>query len=144
VKLFPSDPLILFYAGTLHETYATPRYQNAPRLQNIKYSHGLKKTELELARNFFREPSQPIQISLRPGCDLDMFQGCLAITTRRLWSCKRLRAPSRSQIQYYAALFLGNELAVLGRTAEARKQFERAAALYPAHNPLIGVKPAGS
>ncbi len=35
-------------------------------------------------------------------------------------------------MQYYAALFLGNELAALGRTADARKQFERAAALYPA------------
>ena len=44
VTIFPSDAWILFYAGVLHETYATPRYQNAPRLNGIKYSHGLKKS----------------------------------------------------------------------------------------------------
>jgi hypothetical protein len=44
------------------------------------------------------------------------------------------------QLQYYAALFLGNELAALGRTADARKQFEKAAVLYPgAQTPLFAL-----
>jgi tetratricopeptide (TPR) repeat protein len=43
-------------------------------------------------------------------------------------------------LQYYANLFLGREFEALGNAAEARRSYERAAALAPtAQSPLLGL-----
>jgi len=131
VNLFPSDALIVFYAGLLHETYATPRYQNALRLQKIKHSYGSKKTELKLARDFFQKA-----VKANPNFAEARLRHVLGLLGHHQEAVSKLQmakvAVRDPESQYYAALFLGNELAVLRRIADARKQFERAAALYPA------------
>jgi hypothetical protein len=140
VNLFPSDSRILFYAGVLHETYATPRYQNAPRLNGIKYSHGSKKTELELARKLFQKAVTANPIFAEARLRLGHVSGLLGYHDQAAVELQTAAAVTDPQTQYYAALFLGNELAALGRTADARKQFERAAALYPAaQSPLLAL-----
>ena len=141
VTIFQSDAWILFYAGVLHETYATPRYQNAPRLNGIKYSHGLKKTELELARKFFQRAVTVNPNFAEARLRLGHVSGLLGYHEQAASELQTASAAlTDPQIQYYAALFLGNELAALGRTADARKQFEQAAALYPAaQSPLLAL-----
>jgi tetratricopeptide (TPR) repeat protein len=141
VTIFQSDAWILFYAGVLHETYATPRYQNAPRLNFIKYSHGLKKTELELARKFFQRAVTVNPNFAEARLRLGHVSGLLGYHDQAASELQTAAAALKDpQIQYYAALFLGNELAALGRTADARKQFEQAAALYPAaQSPLLAL-----
>jgi tetratricopeptide (TPR) repeat protein len=133
VNIFPSDAWILFYAGLLHETYATPRYQNAPRLNGIKYSHGSKKTELELARNFFQKAVTANPNFAEARLRFGHVSGLLGSHDQAASELQTAAAAiTDPQVQYFAALFLGNELAALGRTADARKQFKQAAALYPA------------
>jgi len=47
---------------------------------------------------------------------------------------------SDKRLQYYCALYLGNELIALNRITEARRQFETAAELYPkAQTPLLSL-----
>jgi tetratricopeptide (TPR) repeat protein len=141
VRQFPYDALILFYAGMLHETYAAPRYQNAPRLPGIKYSHGLKTTELELARNFFQRAVNADPSFAEARLRFGHVSGLLGNHDQAASELQTAAAAiADPQVQYYAALFLGNELAALRRTADARKQFERAAALYPAaQSPLLAL-----
>jgi len=141
VNLFPSDAWILFYAGVLHETYATPRYQNAPELIGIKYSHGSKKAELELARKFFQNAVTVNPNFAEARLRFGHVSGLLGYHDRAALELQTAAAAlTDPQIQYYAGLFLGNELAALGRTADARKQFEQAAALYPAaQSPLLAL-----
>ena len=141
VNLFPSDARILFYAGVLHETYATPRYQNASSLPGIKYSHGLKKTELESAQKFFQRAVAANPNFAEARLRLGHVSGLLGHHNQAVSELQAATAAvTDPKMQYYAALFLGNELAVLGRIAEARKQFERAAALYPAaQTPLLAL-----
>jgi tetratricopeptide (TPR) repeat protein len=140
-NLFPSDALILFYAGALHETYATPRYQNASRLQGIKYSYGSKKAELELAQKFFQRSVTADPNFTEARLRLGHVSGLLGYHDQAVSELQTaMAAVTDPQMQYYAALFLGNELAALGRTADARKEFERAAALYPAAQaPLLAL-----
>jgi tetratricopeptide (TPR) repeat protein len=141
VNLFPSDARIVFYAGMLHETYATPRYQNAPALIGIKYSHGSKKNELELARKFFQNAVTANPNFAEARLRLGHVSGLLGYHNQAASELQTASAAvTDPQMQYYAALFLGNELAALRRTADARKQFERAAALYPAaQSPLLAL-----
>lgn len=133
VNLFPIDALILLYTGALHETYASPRYQNALELRGVKYSHGSKKTELELARKYFQRAVAANPNFAEAQLRLGHVSGLLGYHDKAV---SELRAATSAatvpQIQYYAALFLGNELAALGRAADASKQFERAAAIFPA------------
>ncbi len=141
VTIFQSDAWILFYAGVVHETYATPRYQNAPRLHGIKYSHGLKKAELDLARKFFQRAVTVNPNFAEARLRLGHVSGLLGYHDQAASELQTASVALKDpQIQYYAALFLGNELAALRRTAEARKQFEQAAALYPAaQSPLLAL-----
>jgi tetratricopeptide (TPR) repeat protein len=141
VNIFSSDALILFYAGMLHETYATPRYQNAPRLLGLKYSHGTRKTELELAQKFFRRAVTANPNFAEARLRLGHVSGLLGYHKQAVSELQAaMAAVTDPQMQYYAALFLGNELAVLGKTADARKQFERAAAIFPAaQSPLFAL-----
>ena len=141
VKLFPFDAQILLFAGSLHETYATPRYQNVPRLRGIKYSHGTKKSELELARNLFQRAVLANPDFAEARLHLGHVLGLLDYHTKAVSELQKAAASIRdSELQYFNALFLGNELASLRRIEEARIQFQQAAELYPdAQTPLISL-----
>ena len=140
-NIFSSDAMILFYSGMLHETYATPRYQNAPTLRGIKYSQGTKKAELELARKFFQRSVTVNPKFAEARLRLGRVSGLLGYHDQAVSDLRTAaEAVTDPLLKYHAALFLGNELAVLAHTSEAREQFERAAALYPtAQSPLLAL-----
>ncbi len=141
VNLFRSDPTILLYAGALHETYASPRYQNALSLGGIKYSHGPQKNELELARSYFNKAVKVNPNLAEARLRLGHVSGLLGYHDEAVSELqKATTAITDPQLQYYAALFLGNELAAIGRITDARNQFELAASLFPAaQSPLFAL-----
>ncbi len=141
VDTFPTDPLILLYAGMLHETYATSRYQNASRIPAVKYMYGLKRPELELARDFFRRAVKADPKLAEARLRLGYVLGLLGNHREAVSELQAARSSlTGSPMSYYAALFLGNEQAMLGREAEARAHFECAVELYPnAQSPLVAL-----
>jgi tetratricopeptide (TPR) repeat protein len=132
LNIFPSDPVLLFYAGALHENYASSGTQNTLPPLGAKFKHGSKQSELELARQFYLQavtfnPDFP-EARLRLGRVL----GLLGNHEQAVAELQRAATAMKDRrFQYYASLFLGHEEAMLGRNAEARKQFRRALALYP-------------
>jgi tetratricopeptide (TPR) repeat protein len=141
VDVFPSDPLILFFAGALHETYASPRYQNAPRMPGVKYAYRSRKSELELARQFFRRAAAADPNFAQARLRLGHVSGLLGYHREAVSDLEfAVRAIKDPRMLYYASLFLGHEQAMLGRRIEARRQFEYAATLYPgAQSPLLAL-----
>jgi tetratricopeptide (TPR) repeat protein len=114
LEIFPSDDRILFYAGALHETRASPSNQNIVLPPRVQVTYGTKEKELKQARDFLRKslevnPNFP-ETHLRFGRVLGL---------------------------------LGNHwqaVAELSLQSEAREQYERAAMLYPtAQSPLFAL-----
>ena len=60
---FPSDDRILFYAGVLHEVWASPVNQNVALPKGGKATFGTKESELKLAREFLFQITNPGGIS---------------------------------------------------------------------------------
>ncbi len=140
LEIFPSDDKILFYAGVLHETWASPCNQNIllPPLSEVIY--GSKGPELKRARHFFREsiarnPDFP-EAHLRLGRVLGLLG-----TPQQAVAELQLAAPAKDpQLLYYASLFLGRECEMLSRRTDARNHYQRAASLYPAaQSPLFAL-----
>jgi tetratricopeptide (TPR) repeat protein len=144
-QLYPADADILFYSGAVNETLAAPFVQEA--IPGISLPPGTKldvtdaRTHLQEARTFFRRAlkSRPDHIETR--VRLGRVLGVLGTHAEAADELQRAHSSSASPlIQYYAALFLGGQLAQLGRSDAAREAFERAAALYPrAQSPRLGL-----
>ncbi len=141
LQIFPSDASILFYAGILHETYAAPMNQNVLRSDGSNYLFASRKSELELARQFFQK-----SIAADPGlAEAHLHFGrVLGLLGRHDEAAIELRQASSSLadpvLLYYASLFLGHEQAMLGRETEAKAHYEKAAKLFPAaQSPLLAL-----
>lgn len=142
-KLFPKDPVLLFYAGAMHEALASTRFQNMKRSQpnegpgrpTVEPSPEAELRDAErLLRRSIREDG-PAEARLRLGRVLGQLgrHGEAASTLRN--ALPQLDDP---RLRYFAELFLGTEEEALGRDAEARACFGRAAALSPgAQSPLL-------
>ncbi len=139
--LFPSDPLFLFYAGILHETYASSASQNAVPPPGAAFSFGSKKSELELARKFYQQAVESRPDFAEARLRLGRVIGLSGDHKQAIAELRRAGEDMKDpQLSYYAALFLGHEQARLGHKPEAREQFMRAATLYPnAQSPLISL-----
>lgn len=139
LQLFPADAKLQFYAGIVHENYASPESQSI-RMEWTRARLDSKESELKKARDYFRKsiecgPSAEVRLHLgrvmallgaHEAAAAELSQAAAQLTDR--------------QLQYYCSLFLGNELAELNREEPARREFERAAALYPAaQSPLFGL-----
>jgi len=141
LDLFPADDRLLFYAGVLHESWASPVNQNAMLPPGVENKYGSKEAELKQARQFFQKAVQSNPASaeghLRLGRTLGLLgQHSQAVVTLQR-ATKMIQDP---QLSYYAALYLGFELEILMRKNEARVQYERAAQLYPtAQSPLLAL-----
>jgi tetratricopeptide (TPR) repeat protein len=141
LEIFPSDDRILFYAGVLHETWASPLNQNVqlpPRGESI---YGSKESELKRARQFFQKsieanPNSP-ETHLRFGRVLGLLGNHTQAVAELQLAASSIKDP---QLLYYTSLYLGCEYATLSRRSEAREQYERAAMLYPtAQSPLFAL-----
>jgi tetratricopeptide (TPR) repeat protein len=141
LKLFPSDDRILFYAGVLHEIWASPANQDSLLPLGGSVAYGSKKSELKKAREFYRKT-----IKANPDfAEAHMRLGRVLLLLGDIReACAELRkaAPmiEDSQISYYNSLHLGRALESLALLDEARQQYENAAKLYPAaQSPLLAL-----
>jgi tetratricopeptide (TPR) repeat protein len=138
---FPTDARILFYAGVLHEIYASPVSQNNVLPMGWQISYGSKETELKLARQFFQKAVSTNPDFVEARLRLGRVLGLLGNHPQALAELQQVAASIKdSQLLYYTSLYLGYELEMQSRRDEAREQYERAANLYPAaQSPLLAL-----
>jgi tetratricopeptide (TPR) repeat protein len=141
--LLPNDPVLLLYTGALHQGYADPRVQSYVAgllglrgglpdrfVQTLSIENA--DTELARAERYLRralaiDPSL-VEARIRLAHVQDARgRPAEAIALAR----EALAAPLPPFLEYYGAMILGRSEARLGRHAEARTAFERAAARYP-------------
>jgi tetratricopeptide (TPR) repeat protein len=137
--LFPSDPVILFYAGLLHEAQGSPAAQNTIPPPGTAFAYGSKKSELKLARRFFQLAVAADPEFAEARLHLGRVRGLEGDHRQALVELRQAAAGMKDpQLQFYAAIFSGYEETMLGDKTGAREQLERAAALYPnAQSPLL-------
>lgn len=140
LEIFPTDSKILFYAGTVHENYASPEGQGI-HVQWKRARLGSKESELKKARELLKRSIEGVPGFAEAHLHLGRVLGLLGDHAQAVAELGQATAATADPfLQYYVSLYLGNELAQLNRGEEARKQFERAAALYPsAQSPLLGL-----
>ena len=139
----PRDPMILFYAGAMHEAYASWGVQSIP-MTRPGLTAALRlpspQEEWSLAEPLLREAVKagaPAEARLRHARVLGRL-GKHAEAAAML----RLLEPGLTdpRLKYFAALFLGSEEGALGEVNHARDAFERAAVLCPtAQAPLVAM-----
>jgi tetratricopeptide (TPR) repeat protein len=142
---FPDDPELLFLEGCLRESIGAPRIQafleRAELPPGLVLDYGSPKEEHRAALGFFKQ-----SLDLRPDhaetrlhySRMLLLDGRPADAVREV--TEAARGLEGKPLHYYANLFLGAALEDLGRVDEARRAYERAAALFPsAQSPRIAV-----
>jgi tetratricopeptide (TPR) repeat protein len=144
-RIFPSDPLLLFFSGILHERFSSSSLQAAAASvvagNRAETSLGSERAELTRAERFFRDTLavQPDHLEARV-----RYGHVLAALGRHDQAAEALRTAIKSGVTgewlYLAEMFLGVEEEILGQRARARARFEHAASLYPrAQSPRIAL-----
>jgi len=132
LEKFPSSDRLLFYAGTLHEIWASPPNQNILLPPSGKVTFGSRESELKLARQFLQKALAVNPDFAEARLHLGRVQGLLGDHAQAAAELEGAAASINDpQLSYYSSLYLGWELAQLSRLNEARDQYERAATLYP-------------
>jgi len=141
LRVLPSDDRILFYAGVLHETWASPANQNLSLPPRAQVTYGSKEKELKKAREFYGKSIEANPDSAETHLRLGRVLGLLGDHRQAAAELQQAAASIKDpQLMYYTSLFLGYEFSMLYRQSEAREQYERAAALYPtAQSPLFAL-----
>jgi tetratricopeptide (TPR) repeat protein len=142
LEVLPRDPMILFYAGTLHEANAWAGIQSiritSPEREPVPFPS--PQEEWRRAEPLLRaaiKENGPIEARVR----LARVLGRMGKHAEAA-SMLRAVAPELSdlRLRYFGALFLGSEEGALGDVDRARDGFERAAALFPtAQSPLLAL-----
>jgi hypothetical protein len=141
LKIFPSDDRILFYAGVLHETWASSLHQNILLPPGVQMVYGSKESEFKQARQFFQKSIESNPNSAETHLRLGRVLGLLGNHYQAVAELQQAAASIKDpRLLYYTSLYLGCEFAALSRPSEAREQYERAAVLYPtAQSPLLAL-----
>ena len=145
VELFPDDPHVLFLAGCLHETFASPTIQSLTRSVRVSGTrHGIEggDAELRTAEKLFRrsletDPSL-VEPRIRLGrvlhllgqprqAELELRQ---AVTTL-LSEGGSEPSPDARLMLYFAEMFYGAAAEELGERDRAQAAYTRAAELFP-------------
>jgi len=136
LALFPDDATVLFFAGGLHQAYASERIQAVVRRVHLppgmSVDVGSAHSELQLAEKLFRKAvaADPENSEIR--LHLGRVLGLLGHHPDAAAELQRAAAAIDDPLnQYYAALFLGAEQEALGQLDAARTSYERAAEFYP-------------
>jgi tetratricopeptide (TPR) repeat protein len=143
-RLFPNDAWLLYYSGTMHEVFAGPAAQEAAQnAVRAGFEVGVlnARSELLAAEALLRRAVAADPKLAEARMKLGHVVGLLGRHDEAARELTTAAAGLRSpHMQYYAALFLGQELAATGASAEARACFEHAAALFPAaQSPLVAL-----
>jgi hypothetical protein len=141
VKLFSDDAQILFYAGVLHEIWASPLNQNFQSLLPVRPFYESKKKELEKARKLFRKVIDADPNFAEAYLRICRVEGLLGSHAQAFVALQRADSLIQDPLlSYYVALFRGYEFEMLGRADEARNQYKRAETLYPeAQSPRLAL-----
>jgi tetratricopeptide (TPR) repeat protein len=141
--VLPRDPIIVFYAGAMHEALAAPAFQNIPTTvpglaRELNFPG--EEEQLRLAERFLRVAvgvGAPAEARLR----LARVVGRLGGHEEAVALLRQTLPPDGDvRFDYFRSLFLGTELGATGRVDLARESFEHAIALYPtAQAPLIAM-----
>jgi hypothetical protein len=143
LEVLPRDPVLLFYAGAMHEAYASPIIQNIPVTRPAiagQIRMPSPAQEWREAERLFRasvEVDGPVEARVRLGRVL----GRLG-KHEEAASVLHLVRPTLTdrRLQYFAELFLGSEEGALNHVDQARESLNRAAQLYPtAQSPLLAL-----
>jgi VWFA-related protein len=153
VELFPEDARVLFLAGCLHETFASPTIQSLARSIRVSGSrHGIgpEESELRTAEKLFRRTLEAdpafVEARIRLGRVLHLLdqprQAALelrqAVATLLSDAGSTADAderftgdPDDRLMLYLAEMFFGAAAEDLGQWDRARASYARAAELYP-------------
>jgi tetratricopeptide (TPR) repeat protein len=141
--VLPADPVLLFYADTLYEAYASARVQSVPSTRPAS----VRELNMPPAAEEWRRAEKYFRDSLKLGGPMEG-RLRLARVKGQLGDHAEAAAILRDvvphltdpRLQYLGHLFLGTEEGALGRIAESRQSFEQAARMQPtAQSPLLGV-----
>jgi tetratricopeptide (TPR) repeat protein len=138
---FPSDDKLLFYAGVLHETWASPVNQNPELPRGASVSYGSRDSELRSARQYFEKALEKNPGFAEARLRLGRVTGLQGNHKKAIAELQNAAAIiTDPQLSYYASLYLGYEFTMVVRGQEAREQYQRAAMLYPnAQSPLLAL-----
>jgi tetratricopeptide (TPR) repeat protein len=141
LEIFPNDAQILFYAGVLHEIYASPVSQNNSLPPGWKVSYGSKESELKHAQQFLQKAVSANPDFMEARLHFGRVLGLLGHHPLAVAQLQPAAAAIKDpQLQYYASLFLGYEMEIASRHMEAKDCYERAASLFPAaQSPLLAL-----
>lgn len=129
---FPQDADIQFLLGTLHECFASPRRQNIVLPSSLKSDAASEQYELQIAERHLQQALIVDPQFTKAHLHLGRVTALLGSYKDAVAELKRAEgAASDSQMQFYLSLFLGNGLEMTGDFDGARKQYERAAGLFP-------------
>ena len=144
LQLFPDDPDLLFFAASAHESFAGVRTQSVMRLLKARrdVSFGVKDegAELRQAEQLYKRALDRNPKFVEARIRLGRVLGQRGRHDEAIEQLKQGLTIGEPLLQYYANLFLGGEFEAQGNGAEARRSYERAAAIEPlAQSPLFGL-----
>jgi VWFA-related protein len=145
LELFPRDPELLFLAGCLHETFASPTIQSLARSIHVSGARpgiGAEKSELQTAEQLLRRALEAdpafVEARIRLGRILYLLgQPEKAVLELRQAVATLLSddgstgSPDATLMLYFAEMFFGAAAEELGQRDRARASYTRAAELYP-------------
>ena len=148
LELFPEDPDILILSGSVHETLAAPRFQNAVRSTGLARDLGAESehAELRVAESLYRRAlridPQRAEVRIRLGRVLGLLQRPAEALQELKMASSEVMDPL---LQYYKDILQAREASALRQWRQARAAYEHAAALFPrAQTPRLGLSQLAS
>jgi len=141
LEIFPSDYRILFYAGALHETWASPLNQNIRLPPRSEVSFGSMEQELKRARKSYQKAIESNSNFAEGHLRLGRILGLLGIPYQAIAALHTAEMLIEDpQLSYYISLYLGREYEVISSREKAMEHYKRAATLYPAaQSPILAL-----
>jgi VWFA-related protein len=145
VDLFPNDAELLFLAGCLHETFASPTIQSLARSIHVSGARSgihASESELKKAEELFRRALEVdpafVEARIRLGRVLDLLgqpeQAVLELrqaVATLLSDDDSTASPDATLMLYFAEMFFGAAAEELDERDRARASYARASELYP-------------
>jgi hypothetical protein len=152
MEVLPRDPILLFFSGALQEALTSGRVRQSRatpsrktelvmgQFKDIDPEVPTERAVLATAERYFREALRyggPAEAEIRLG----RVMGRAGRHREAVELLARTGAPAGSdRLAYFRELFLATEYQAVGKTEEARRCLDRAAAFFPtAQTPLIAL-----
>ena len=136
-EMFPSDAVVLFFNGCMHEAFAAELIQQAMRTaklpSGVSFLVGSDTAELRTAETFLRGAVAADATYIEARLHLGRVVGQLGHHQEAAVELRRVASETEdSLLLFFAHLFLGREEEAQGHEDEARTAYERASTIDPA------------